>query len=209
MKTMKKMMALVIAMVMVLGTFAVPTMAAAPENGSITVKSPIVGATYNAYKVFDMTTNEKVDAFSYTIDVDNPFYGAVVAYFNANKGLTLTRAAGVEPATYNVSVDTNTFDAQDFGKEMQKVLATGSPKVTADADKGIVAKDAGGAAITTSVTPITVDVSKSDKIKFDALPLGYYLINPTYPNATPATATMGTGDNKKEFTVLTNYVLLL
>ena len=204
MKKMKKMMALVIAMVMVLGTMVVPAMAAAPEDGSITVNSPIVGATYNAYKVFDMTTNEAVDAFSYTINVNNPFYGAVVAYFNANKGLTLTRAAGVEPATYNVSVvetGDNKFDPQDFGKEMQKVLAAGSPAVTADADKGIVAKDAGGAAITTDVTPITVDVDKSDKIKFDDLPLGYYLINPTYPSATPVTVTMGTGENEKTFTV--------
>ena len=200
MKKIKKMLALVLAMVMVLGTMVMPAAAAAPEDGSITINSPIVGAKYNAYKVFDMTTNEKVDAFSYTINVNNPFYGAVVAYFNANKGLTLTRAEGVEPATYNVTVDRNTFDAQDFGKEMQKVLAAGSPEVVADADKGIVAKAAGGAAITTDVTPITVGVDNSDQIKFDDLPLGYYLINPTYPNATPVTATMGTGENKKEFT---------
>ena len=200
MKKIKKIMAFALAMVMVLGTMVMPAAAAAPEDGSITVNSPIVGATYNAYKVFDMTTNEKVDAFSYTIDVNNPFYGAVVAYFNADKGLTLTRAAGVEPATYNVTVDRNTFDAQDFGKEMQKVLAAGSPAVVADEDKGIVAKAAGGAAITTDVTPITVGVDNSDQIKFDDLPLGYYLINPTYPNATPVTVTMGTGENEKEFT---------
>lgn len=200
MKTMKKMMALIIAMVMVM-SMGLPVMAAAPEDGSITVNSPIVGATYNAYKVFDMTTNEKVDSFSYTIDVNNPFYGAVVKYFNDNKGLTLTSIAGSDPATYNVKVDESTFNAQDFGKAMQEVLQNGSPAVTADADKGIVAKDAANAAITTTVTPIKVDVANSNQIKFDDLDLGYYLINPTYPSATPATATMGSGDNKKEFTV--------
>ena len=47
-------MALVIAMVMVLATMVIPASAAAPEDGSITVNSPVVGATYNVYKVFDM-----------------------------------------------------------------------------------------------------------------------------------------------------------
>ena len=40
---------------------ALPAMAedttGAPTKGSITVNSPIVGATYKIYKVFDMTTN--------------------------------------------------------------------------------------------------------------------------------------------------------
>ena len=74
------MMALVIAMVMVVGTMVMPAMAAAPTSGSITVNSPVVGATYHVYKIFDMTTNEAVDAFSYTINENSPFYGAVVQY---------------------------------------------------------------------------------------------------------------------------------
>lgn len=175
------------AMVIGLGATGVK---AAPETGSITVDSPVVGATYKVYKVFDMVTDDAVTSFSYTIDEDNPFYGAVVAYFNANKGLTLTRIADSDPAKYNVAVDESVFNAQDFGKAMQAVLETGSPAVTADADKGIVEK-AAGTAITEAGSK-TVGVNDSALIKFAELDLGYYLVNPTYPSASYGTVTLGT-----------------
>ena len=222
-------MALVITVAMVL-SMALPTMASeatAPTSGSITINSPVVGATYKVYKVFDMTTNAGVDAFSYTINENSPFYGAVVTYASdKTKGLQLSRIKGSNPATYNVAVSTTdypivgygTFDAQAFGKAMQGYLATGSPEVAADTAEtttpgtGIVAKAAG--------SPITHDYTKdctittdntSDQLVFDGedvdpadgvndgIPLGYYLVNPTYPKAAAKTVTMGSGAAEQTF----------
>lgn len=209
-------MALVITVAMVLGMTSMAAFAAeptAPTTGSITINSPIVGATYKVYKVFDMTTNAAVDAFSYTIDENSPFYGAVVTYASdKTKGLKLDRIVGSNPATYNVSASTTdkpidgygTFDAQDFGKEMQAVLEEGSPEVQADAAEtategtGIVAKPAGGAAIGEDYSKVCTitDDNTSDQLVFDGtngagIPLGYYLVNPTYPAASDKTVTMG------------------
>lgn len=148
-----------------------------------------------------METNADVTAFSYTIDENNPFYGAVVAYAGTEaNGLTLTRIAGSDPAVYNVAVDKSKFVAQTFGKAMQAVLETGSPAVTADADKGIVAKAASGTAIAEDKSAVA-EVATSDQLKLDDLALGYYLINPTYPAASYGTVTMGTGAAAKEFTI--------
>ncbi len=203
-----KMMALVIAMVMCLA-MAVPAMGAegdgaaatAPTTGSITINSPIVGATYKVYKVFDMTTNAAVDAFSYTIDTSNDFYGAVVEYAGvAANGLTLSRIEGSDPAKYNVSVDESKFDAQKFGKAMQAVLENGSPAAAADqaytdseGKKGIAPKDAGNAKINENASKVCTitDDNTSDFLKFEDLALGYFLVNPTYPDATGVTVTMG------------------
>ena len=58
MKKIKKMLALVLAMALVLGTMTIPAMAAQTQpDGSITVNSPILGSEYTAYRIFDMTTN--------------------------------------------------------------------------------------------------------------------------------------------------------
>ena len=208
-------LALVLALSMVLGM--VPALAAGdtsvgPTTGSITINSPVVGATYKLYKIFKMTTNNAEDAFAYTIDTESPFYGAVVGYYNINdSGLNLTRVIGSNPAEYNVTVDESKFDAQTFGKAMQAVLANGSPAVTADAaytkdnKTGIAPKAAGGAAITitealTKNATITDD-NTSDQLKFEGIDLGYYLINPTYPSAAAINVTMGEGTGVQTFTV--------
>ena len=201
MKKFKKMMALVIAMVMVLSTMTIPAMAAAPTNGSITVNSPVVGATYKIYKVFDMTTNEAVDAFSYTITGTgankSPFYDAVAKYAaTESNGLKLTQIG--ETGVYNVSV-TSDFDAQTFGKAMQAVLG-GSPAVT-DPTTGDVITPAVPAIEPVATQVATTSPDTSAQIVFTGLELGYFLINPTYPGASYGTVTMGTGDGKKEFTI--------
>ena len=241
MKKFKRIMALVIALAMVVamtlpvfatGEGAGTPVATAPTTGTITINSPIVGATYKVYKVFDMTTNAAVDAFSYTIDEDSPFYGAVVQYASdPNNGLILTRIQNSDPATYNVSVSTKDnepagykkFDAQAFGKAMQAVLETGSPDVEADAVEtakpgtGIVAKAAGSAIGEDYSKKCEVKDSQnentSDQLVFDGvdedgdgendgIDLGYYLINPTYPEASAVTVTMGSDEdgNKQTFT---------
>ena len=191
--------------------------ATAPTSGTITINSPIVEATYKVYKVFDMTTNAAVDAFSYTIDENSPFYGAVVQYAsNPENGLILTRIQNSDPATYNVSVSTKDgepegykkFDAQKFGKAMQTALTQGSPEVQEDTAAGIVAKDAVAAATvdapvatkTVATNPEAEDTS--DQLIFEELPLGYFLVNPTYPKASAVTVTLGSDEdgNKQTFT---------
>ncbi len=188
----------------------------APTSGSITVNSPIVGATYKIYKVFDMTTNANVDAFSYTIDTRSPFYAAVKDYAdNHENGLVLTPIASEhidDDVTtsddesydkFNVSVyekaDSDAgygaFDAQAFGKAMQAVLAGSEAETNPET----------GEVITPAVPAIAADAEKkaatstddtSDFVKFENVALGYYLINPTYPEAAAKTITMG----DKEFT---------
>ena len=213
MKHLRKVMALAVATVMALGIVVVPAKAAPPTTGSITVSSPVVGATYNIYKIFDMTTNEAVDAFAYSIKSDNDFYGGVVAYASdADNGLILTKLPDSadskpdDPAEYNVTIDKNKFNAQNFGVAMQGVVTNGAPPVVADEDKGIVAKDAVDADdIDAAADPIrcTTDPQTSDKIVFTALPLGYYLVNPTYPAASyeSVTVTLGeiTDPNSQQF----------
>ena len=190
--------ALVIALAMVLGTMVMPAMAAAPEDGSITVNSPVVGATYDVYKVFDMTTNEAVDSFSYTIDTNSPFYEAVKAFADVTANdlkLTpiTTEHRDDDPETEgNESYDKFLVTAgdgfkakvQDFGKVMQAVV-----KAAAEAETPI-----------DKATTKTATVDDSDQIKFAGLPLGYYLVNPTYPDAAYGTVTLGSGGNAKTFT---------
>jgi len=212
MKNFKKMMALVIAMVMVLGTFTIPAMAATPTNGSITVNSPVVGATYKVYKVFDMTTNEAVDAFSYTIDTNSPFYDAVAAYaaVAANKlKLTPIAAEHVDDNAettdtdesydkFNVSAEDG-FDAQAFGRAIQAIV-DGSPAVADDPETTEVDESKPAVPAITPVATKVAGVADSAQITFTGLDLGYFLINPTYPAAAYGTVTMGSGENKKTFT---------
>ena len=190
MKNFKKMMALVIAMVMVL-TMALPAMAATPtadSKGTITVNSPIMGADYSAYQIFKLTMNDDTNpgAFAYSIGKDDPFYKAVAAYAaDTTKGLTLTgvpsTAISPEPAQepkygeYTVTVDLDKFDAQAFGQAMHTAVAATDPamdpapteyKPTYEADKNVV-------------TP-----AKAEAITFENLPYGYYLITNNYYDTT-------------------------
>ena len=178
MKNFKKMMALALAMVMILSTMSISAFAAVPTEGSITINSPVVGAIYKLYKVFDMTTNDGTTAFSYSISEDDPFYTAVKNYAEAVdpedqsetpapiNGLTLTKVG--DTTTYNVSVDKDVFNAQKFGKAMQEAL----DGITEDAKA-------------------TATVETSDQLKFEHLDLGYFLINPTYPATALGNVTMG------------------
>ena len=206
MKRLKRIMALVIAMAMVLSMGAMTAFAGDTENadeggstpvaatgdGSITVNSPVLGAKYAAYKIFDMTANEDYDSFSYTINENSPFYAAVAAYATVRGTIKLTPTSS-DPTTFNVSVpEGKTLDAQDFGKEMLKAV-NGSPAVPAVEDDPETPEDETQAAVDAvpgnGATPIyptigntAVDVANSDQIKFTELALGYYLINATYPN---------------------------
>lgn len=210
MKKLKRLLALVMAMAMVVA-MALPAMAAGttttpPDDGSITVKSPVVSATYNVYKVFDMQTNADVDAFSYTIDTDNPFYADIAAWAaTPANGLVLseittekkesdpsykkfvvqasTTAKPITVTSGETSTTYGNFDPQVFGQ----MLLTAMTRETNPVNP------------TPAKTAITATVDKSDKIEFKALPLGYYLVNASYPNYTEKTPTLGEGTNQKSF----------
>ena len=182
--------ALVIALAMVVA-MALPVFATeggsgtpvtATNPGAITINSPVMGASYKAYQIFDMTMNEEGDSFSYTISKSSPFYDAVKAYANMPEtgtdadadGLTLIPAAS-DPNTFNISVDENKFDAQKFGKDLEtKLNSDGADKITVPTDKIYEpAYETGHSEVT---------VATSSAIEFTNLPLGYYLITSEYPD---------------------------
>jgi len=192
MKRLKRIMALVITMAMVLtmlsmSAFAADPATAATGDGSITIKSPVMGASYKGYRVFDMTMNEAGDSFSYTIDNTNPFYQTVKAYAEAVdetlpedqqqpiNGLTLTKITTItDKEVYNVSVDENTFDAQKFGQELEDNLSS--------MDATALAARTYDPTYETGETVVTADTA--DEITFENLALGYYLIIAGYPDYT-------------------------
>ncbi len=80
MKTMKKVGALLLALIMCL-SMSMPAMAA--DSYSITVENSIGGVTYTVYKVFDATyavnDDEETTGVSYTIKATDPWYSLVSA----------------------------------------------------------------------------------------------------------------------------------
>ena len=189
MKRLKRIMALVIAMAMVLGMMSMTAFAEDETNpGSITIKSPVLGATYHAYQVFDMTMNEAGDAFSYSIKSDSPFFNAVMKYANMPAtgedadadGLTLIVSADTAESAvqvYSISA-TEDFDAKEFGDFLELCIENPDddhPQVTA------------------TPTDKTVALADTEKVVFENLPLGYYLILSDYPEYAK-TATLEFGD---------------
>lgn len=217
MKKFKRIMALVIAMAMVVamalpvfateggGTDPEPpaTVTPATGDGSITIKSPVMGTSYDGYRVFDMTMDdaENPTSFAYTISTKSPFWDAVSEYAampaagqtDANEdGLTLTVSAA-DPTIYNITVDEDKFDAQAFGEAMEAAV-----KGDEEADPPVDPINA--ASVKYSPTYETdkdvVTIATSDEIKFENLPFGYYLVIGNYPPA--ATGSISVGDTSEE-----------
>ena len=205
MKKLKKILALVIAMAMVLGMMSLSAFAEdgdgdsgtpaavtpATGDGSITIKSPVLGAGYEGYRVFDMTMSESGDSYSYTIDTNSPFYEAVAAYANTKtNGLILTEIATEADGdyhVYNVSVATTekpvegygNFDAQAFGQAMETAVTANKGSFA-----GVLYKP------TYEDGESVITISTSDEVTIEDLPLGYYLILAGYPTA-ESTVTLG------------------
>ena len=132
MKSMKKLMALLLVVVLTLALGTTAFAASSDEaNGTITVLNPIEGETYTAYKIFDVTYDDNNDTipltqgdaedhYAYTIDSNSPWFATVAAYAGgtadtdgvySDNGLTLTPAANtVTPIKYVVTAD-DTFSA--------------------------------------------------------------------------------------------------
>ena len=198
MKSLKKMMALALAMVMVLAmsmtVFAdTPTTPEQPaaETYSITVQNDnsamsIIGKTYTAYKLFDVTydgTN-----YAYSIKTDNPFYSTAAAktvldtYFD----FTDTSDATVKTVTVKTAkqdATTKTLSADDVRKLADALqpyaTGTGAGSVQATAETATINLDEAGYYIVTGTVKPT-DPANSDKEVVSAIILD---------NATP-TATV-------------------
>ena len=193
-------MALVITVAMVLGSFTVGAFAEEPTSGTITVNSPIIGAQYSAYKVFElsMDNNENPSAFSYTIDTESPFYKAVASYAEANPTelkldeIMSERVTTDGTITYQkFNIDGKTLDAQKFGKWLRDRLAD---------DYGGDDKITGATAIapTYETGETEVTVAKADAIDFENLEWGYYLITNNYDDPKGrTTVTLKLDENNK------------
>lgn len=148
---MKKFLALVVAMMMVLAlssaVFATPV-----TTGSITVESPVAGEHYAAYKIFDLeyiaTSN-----YAYTINANSPWFAAVQSY----AGITLTQSTD-HAGTYVVTTNAN-FSAAAFAAHLKTAMANITPTPTPDGED-----------------TVAVD---GQNVVWNNLPLGYYFVTST------------------------------
>lgn len=123
---MKKLTCVMVALVLML---ALCVTAFAAGTGKITVDNPVSGATYTAYKIFDVVYSADKKAYSYTISGDSansPWLATVQSY----TGVKLTKAASEN--TYIVTKNDN-FSAAEFGKLLKENVAgkTGTPLAVA------------------------------------------------------------------------------
>lgn len=180
-KTMKKMMALALAMVMVV---AMGMMAFASEGGeggeggetpaaatySITVTNDntamsIIGKTYTAYKLFDVTysgTN-----YAYSIKTDNPFYSTAAAKAVLDTYFDFTDTADATVKT--VTVKTAKQDATT------KTLTAADVRALADALQPYATGTSAGSVTATAETA-TINLTEA----------GYYIVTGTVKPTDPA-----------------------
>ncbi|MBQ7638474.1 MAG: SpaH/EbpB family LPXTG-anchored major pilin, partial [Clostridia bacterium] len=124
MKKLNKVLAVVIAVMMVLSlsviAFAANNSTQDANNGSITVDNYDSTKNYVAYKIFDVTYADgaAADGYAYTIAGNSPWYAAVSAYATAAHGMTLSPVANTNPTTYVVTT-TSSFSAPDFAEYLK------------------------------------------------------------------------------------------
>ena len=122
----------------------------AEGNGSITINKAVVGETYSIYRILDLETYDK--------DAKHYIYRA-----NANFEEFITRAEG---KNYLVAQNSNGTGATYY------VWKTGADVVE-------FSKAALAWAKSNNVTPVDSKKATSTTVKFDNLPLGYYLVDTT------------------------------
>ena len=122
----------------------------AEGNGSITINKAVVDETYSIYRILDLETYDK--------DAKHYIYRA-----NANFEEFITRAEG---KNYLVAQNSNGTGATYY------VWKTGADVVE-------FSKAALAWAKSNNVTPVDSKKATSTTVKFDGLPLGYYLVDTT------------------------------
>lgn len=186
-KTIKKMMALAIAMVMVLA-MGTSVFADDEVTGSITVTDQKIAAgqtstTFEAYRIFDLAANADYTALAYTINSDwTGFFtgtGAGAAYI----------------------VDTNDSTANN-GEGYTPIVVNGAVKYIALTDSNIAAF--GKAALAYSTSANLTPVGSNTNGSFTDLPLGYYMVYPKGANinVSPYTSIVSLTTTKPNATVV-------
>lgn len=117
MKNLKKILALALALAMVLSLGLIS--ASAVGTSSIVISNAAADTTYNAYKIFDMTTDGD-ENFAYTIDTSNQFY-EFVADNAGTYGLTLTQIG--TSTRYNVSATTTDTQAAALAAALNAITS--------------------------------------------------------------------------------------
>ena len=172
MKKFKKLLALVVAMTMVMamGLTAFASETTAEPKGSIEIQNPKTDpnaetTTYEAYKIFDMTTTGETDATSgnykavaYTI---NPTWAD---FFATGDGAAYLVDSDTDPASLN-SITVN---------GVKKYINITDSNVAEFAKKAFEYAQTKPVAAATSI-----NVNKgATSVKFENLPLGYYMVYP-------------------------------
>ena len=118
---------LLLVVLMLLG-LAVTAFAEGPTTGSITIDNPKDGATYTAYKIFDVVYTTDKQSYAYTITSSSEWYTDVSAYTD------LELVASLEnPDTYTVFTKNN-FSASAFAAYL-KTKINGKTSVPLNKDQ--------------------------------------------------------------------------
>ncbi len=98
MKTMKKVGALLLALILCL-SMSLPALAAGGDY-TITIQNATIGETYSAYKIFDATYDEESGGVSYTISTSSALYKSI----SERTDVFDLKAASTDADTYYVTV---------------------------------------------------------------------------------------------------------
>ena len=161
MNNVKKIFALLIAMVMV---FAMSTSVFAAADGSITIQNTVKDSTYNVYKVFDATYSGDKVAYSY--DGSNATFLAALQADSSPFNCKAATSGG-----YAISVKDGVADSAilDFIKDQEGNFGNAVATLTGDGDTQTVSNLAYGYyyITTTTGTLVTVDSALKDVTVID------------------------------------------
>ncbi len=161
MKHARKLMALLLALVMVLSLSV--TAFATGETGTITVDNPQKDQSYKAYKIFDVTYNTDKTAYAYSISGTSEWFSVLATkdgdgtVTSKVTGLTFTKVSTED--TYVVT-KVDGFSAASLANTL----------------KAKVVGDGADAAIVATGKPLTLSGGKAT---VSNLPLGYYFVTST------------------------------
>lgn len=157
MKKLAKFAALLLAVVM-LAALSIPTLAADPTDGSITITNAVVGKTYKIYKVFDLT-------------YDDSYTPTKVSY---------TASTAVYDWLHNDSVAKELFDFElnAAGTAYNVAAKSGKDGQIVNFFSGLVTSSTSGNVVDSNLAALLVDsdTATSTTLTFEDLPYGYYVV---------------------------------